>query len=53
MVLNKQKEENKKKKRRKNVDSEELNEMDNVISNVIGEMKSVASVSFVKNKNFI
>lgn len=43
MVLNKQKEENRK-KRRKKVDSEELNDMDNLISNFISEMKNVASV---------
>ena len=43
IVLNKQKEENRK-KRRKKVDSEELNDMDNLISNFISEMKNVASV---------
>ena len=43
IVLNKQKEENRK-KRRKKVESEELNDMDNLISNFINEMKNVASV---------
>lgn len=44
MVLNRQKEENKKKNRRRKVDSEELNEMDNKISDIIREMKDVAKV---------
>ena len=43
-VLNAQKAESKK-RRRKNVDSEELNEMDNKIQAIISEMKQVASVS--------
>lgn len=45
MVLNKQKEENRRKNRRKKVDSELLNDMDNLISNFISEMKHVANVS--------
>ena len=38
----------KKKRRRKNADSEELNEMDNKISMIIAEMKNVAAVSLKK-----
>jgi hypothetical protein len=42
-VLSAQKAESKR-HRRKNVDSEELNEMDNKISAIIAEMKTVAAV---------
>jgi hypothetical protein len=44
-VLSQQRAENKK-ARKRNVDSEELNEMDNKISAIISEMKNVAAVSF-------
>ena len=44
-MLKKNQAEKRRKNRRKNVDSEELNEMDNKISMIISEMKNVAAVS--------
>ena len=44
-VLNRQRAEHKKARRKRNVDSEELNEMDNKITAIISEMKHVAAVS--------
>ncbi len=44
-MLKKNQAEKRRKNRRKNVDSEELNEMDNKISMIIAEMKNVAAVS--------
>lgn len=44
-MLKKNQAEKRRKNRRKNVDSEELNEMDNKISMIIAEMKNVAAVN--------
>ncbi len=44
-VLSRQRAEHKRARRKRNVDSEELNDMDNKISGIITEMKHVASVS--------
>lgn len=48
--MSQQKAENKRKNRRKNMDSEELNEMDNTISAIIAEMKNVAAEDRAANE---
>ena len=44
-MLQKSKAQNAKNRRKKNQDSEEINDMDNKISMIISEMKNVAAVS--------